>query len=51
LADLAQDELDRLQHLFSGLGDTAQPLAVAGKDVDAEFLFQLEDGLGCRAAT
>jgi hypothetical protein len=28
-----------------GLGDAAQPLAVAREDVDAEFFFQLEDGL------
>ena len=50
VADLAHDDLDGLEHLRAGLGDAAQALAVAGEDVDAEFVLQLEDGLempGC----
>jgi hypothetical protein len=38
--------ISMLEHLLAGLGDTLEPLAVAGKDVDAQFFFQLEDGLG-----
>jgi hypothetical protein len=45
IADLAHDHLDRLDHLAPGLGDTAQPLAVAREDVHAKLALELEDGL------
>ena len=32
--------------MLAGLGDALEALAVAGEDVDAEFFFQLDDGLG-----
>ena len=40
---LAQDDLHRLQHFAPRLGDAAQPLAVAGEDVDAELAFEFQD--------
>ena len=41
-----------LQHLLARLGDAAQALAVAGEDVDAELVLELEDRLrDARAAT
>ena len=46
VGDLAQDHVDRLEHLLAGLGDAAQALAVAHEQVDAQFLLELEDGLG-----
>ena len=42
---LAHDDFHRLQHLFAGLGDTAQTLAVAGEDVHAQLFLQFQDGL------
>ena len=32
--------------LNARFGDPLDPLAVAGKDLDAELFFQLDDGLG-----
>jgi hypothetical protein len=46
VAHLAHDQLDAAQHVLAGLGHPLQALAVAGEDLDAEFLFQLDDGLG-----
>ena len=45
VADLAQNDLDRFQHLLARLGDAAQALAMAREDVDAELFLELEDGL------
>jgi hypothetical protein len=46
VAHLAHDDFDALQHMLAGLGDALEALAVAGKDVDAQLFFQLDDGLG-----
>ena len=32
--------------MLAGLGDALEALAVAGKDFDAQLLFELDDGLG-----
>jgi hypothetical protein len=34
------------QHVLAGLGHALEALAVAGKDFDAQFFFQLDDGFG-----
>jgi hypothetical protein len=46
VAHLAHDQVDAGKHMLAGLGHAFQPLAVAGKDVDAELFFELDDGLG-----
>ncbi|MNT14483.1 hypothetical protein D3C72_1494920 [compost metagenome] len=43
---LLQDLLDRAQDAAAGLGQAADALAVAGKDINAQLFFQLDDGLG-----
>jgi hypothetical protein len=45
VVDLAQDDVDRAQHLLPRLGDAAQPLAVAREDVDAQLALELQDRL------
>ena len=46
VADLAHDDGDAVEHVLAGFGDALQALAVAREDVDAQFFFQLDDGLG-----
>ena len=46
ITDLAHDEFDALEHMLAGLGHALEPLAVAREDFHAQFLFQLNDGLG-----
>ncbi|MCY1240184.1 hypothetical protein D9M72_530190 [compost metagenome] len=41
-----QDLLDRAQDAAARLGQAADALAVAGKDIHAQLFFQLDDGLG-----
>lgn len=43
---VAQHPLGNFQNLLSGRGDAGQVLAIAGKDLDAEFIFELFDLLG-----
>jgi len=35
-----------LQHMLAGLGDAFEAFAVPGKDFNAQFFFQLNDGFG-----
>src|ERR1035437_768400 len=44
--DFLHDHFDRLQHCASRFGQAANALAVAGKDIDSQLFFQLDDGLG-----
>ena len=46
VAHLAHDQLDALEHMLAGLGDAFEALAVARKDLHAQFFFQFDDGLG-----
>jgi hypothetical protein len=46
VVDLAQDDLDALEHLLTGLGHPLDALAMARKNLDAQLVFQLDDGLG-----
>ena len=46
VVDLAQDQLDAFEHMLAWLGDALEALAVAGKDVDAQLFFQLNNGFG-----
>src|SRR5690606_33671280 len=41
-----QNHLDAAQHLLTGLGHPLDAFAVAGEDLDAQFVLQLDDGLG-----
>ena len=43
---LGQDALNAVQHLLAGLGDAFEAFAVAGEDVDAQLMFQLQNGFG-----
>ena len=46
VADLTHDDFNALEHVLAGLCDALEALAMAGKDVNAQFLFQLNDGFG-----
>ena len=43
---LGQDALNAVQHLLAGFGDAFKAFAVAGEDVDAQLMFQLQNGFG-----
>ena len=46
VAYFAHDQLDALEHMLAGLGHALEPLAVAGENLHAQFLLQLDDGFG-----
>ena len=46
IAYLTQDQLDAFKYMLARLGDAFESLAVAGKNLDAEFVFEFNDGLG-----
>ena len=44
VSDLTQDQLDALEHMLPRLGDAFESFTMAGKNFNAQFLFQLDDG-------
>ena len=46
VAQFAQDDVNAFQHMLARLGHAADSLAMAGKNLNAQFLFQLDDGFG-----
>ena len=46
VAQLSHDQVNAFQYMLAGLCNAFEAFAVAGKDVDAQFLFQLNNGLG-----
>ena len=46
IADFAHDEFYAFEHMLARLGHTLESLAVPSKNLDAQFFFKLDDGLG-----
>ena len=46
VVDFAQDQFDALEHMLTRLGDALKAFAMPGKNLDAEFFFEFDDGLG-----
>ena len=46
VADFAQDQIDAFEYVLAGLGDPLESLSVPGKNFDAQFAFELQNGFG-----
>ena len=46
VAQFAHDDVNAFEHMLARLGDAFEALAVARKNLDAQFFFQLDDGFG-----